>query len=117
MDLTIYDVILGPVITEKAQELNRLRKKLVLKVHPHANKPLVKEALEKLFDVKVKSVNITIRKGKNKKVNKRVVQGSLVKKAFVTLAEGYSLDLLDQTGAGVMSQENKTKSQKETLAE
>ena len=117
MDLTIYDVILGPVITEKAYELNRELKQLVLKVHPHANKPMITEALEKLFDVKVKKVNVTIRKGKNKKVGRRPVQGALVKKAYVTLAEGYSLDLLDQAGNGVMSQENKVKSQKEPLAE
>jgi len=117
MDLTIYDVILGPVITEKAYELNKILKKLVLKVHPHANKPLIKEALEKLFDVKVKSVNISVRKGKMRKVSRRQVQGPLIKKAFVTLAEGYSLDLLDQAGAGVISQENKIKSQNETLAE
>lgn len=117
MDLTIYDVILGPVITEKAYELNKVLKQLVLKVHPHANKPMVKEALEKLFDVKVKSVNITVRKGKNKKVNRRKVQGTLIKKAYVTLAAGYSLDLLDQSGNAVISQENKIKSHKETLAE
>lgn len=115
MDLTVYDIILGPVITEKAYQLNRDLKQLVLKVHPHANKPLVKEALEKLFDVKVKAVNISIRKGKNRKVgkSKRTTQGSSTKIAFVTLAEGYSLDLLDQAGAGV-SQENRMKSPKET---
>ena len=117
MDLTIYDVIVGPVITEKAYELNKNLKQLVLKVHPHANKPLVKEALEKLFDVKVKSVNISIRKGKKRKVSRRVVEGALTKKAFVTLAEGYSLDLLDQAGTNVISQENKTRSPKETSAE
>jgi large subunit ribosomal protein L23 len=110
MDLSIYDIILGPVITEKAYELNKQLKKLVLRVHPQANKPLVKEALEKLFDVRVKNVNISVRKGKNRSVGRRSIQGSMIKKAIVTLAEGYSLDLLDQTGAGVLSQEGKLRS-------
>lgn len=116
MDLTIYDVIVGPVITEKSYDLNKKLKKLVLRIHPHANKPLVKEALEKLFDVKVESVNISVRKGKFKKAGKRIVQGTLQKKAFITLAEGYSLDLLDQSGKVVVSQENKSRSPKDTLA-
>lgn len=112
MDLTIYDIILGPVITEKAYQLNKMLKKLVLKVHPHANKAQVKEALEKLFDVKVEDVNISVRKGKNRNVGRRPVKGVLQKKAFVTLAEGYSLDLLDQSGANVVAQESEIKSPK-----
>jgi large subunit ribosomal protein L23 len=114
MDLSIYDIIVGPLITEKAYQLNQKLKKLVLKVHPKANKSLVKEALEKLFDVKVDKVNITVRKGKNRMVGRRVITGKLTKKAIVTLAEGYSLDLLDQTGAGTVSQETKIRSQTET---
>lgn len=107
MELTIYDIIQGPIVTEKAYLLNKTLKKLVLKVHPHANKPLVKEALEKLFGVKVQDVNIMVRKGKNRKVGRRPIQGSSIKKAVVTLKEGYSLDLLDQTGSGVVTQEGK----------
>lgn len=107
MELTIYDIIQGPIVTEKAYLLNKMLKKLVLRVHPHANKPLVKEALEKLFGVKVQDVNIMVRKGKNRKVGRRAVQGSTIKKAVVTLKEGYSLDLLDQAGSGVVTQEGK----------
>ena len=107
MELTIYDIIQGPLVTEKAFLLNKKLKKLVLKVHPHANKPLVKEALEKLFGVKVEDVNIMVRKGKKRMVGRRPVIGSDVKKAVVTLKEGYSLDLLDQAGSGVALQEGK----------
>jgi large subunit ribosomal protein L23 len=114
MDLTIYDIILGPVITEKAYQLNKVSKKLVLRVHPAANKRQIKEALEKLFDVKVEEVNTSIRKGKNRSVGRRIVTGALRKKAFVTLAEGYSLDLLDQSGTGIVPQENETMSPKRT---
>lgn len=96
MDLNIYQIIVGPVISDKAYNLNRQSNKLVLKVHPHANKPMVVEALEKLFNVKVEKINIVVRKGKNRQVQRRVVTGALTKKAIITLAEGYSLDLFDQ---------------------
>ena len=71
MDLTIYDVIQGPVISDKAYKLNKKFKKLVLRVHPHANKTLVADALQKLFNVKVDSVAILIRKGKSKRIRKQ----------------------------------------------
>ena len=74
-------------------------------MHPHANKPMIKEALEKLFNVKVENVNIVVRKGKIRRVGRREVQGPLTKKAIVTLAEGYSLDLLDQSGTSMVPQE------------
>ena len=105
MDLTIFDVIQGPVVTDKAFRLNRDLKKLVLKVHPKANKSLVKEALEKLFNVKVDRVHIIRRKGKHRIVNRREIQGSTTKKAIITLAEGYSLDLFDQAGKTVVKSE------------
>lgn len=98
MDLSIYDIIVGPVISEKAYKLNKLYKKLKLKVHPKANKPMVKEAIEKLFSVKVDKINIIVRKGKNRKVRGRAITGKLVKRAIVTLAAGYSLDFMDQGG-------------------
>jgi large subunit ribosomal protein L23 len=98
MDLTIYDIIQGPIISDKAYKLNKALKKLVLKVHPAANKPLVAEAIEKLFNVKVKDVRILVRKGKNRTVKRRVVQGGSEKRAIVTLVEGYSLDMFDQSG-------------------
>ncbi len=98
MDLSIYDIIIGPVISDRAYKLNKLFKKLALKVHPHANKPLVKEALEKLFNVKVDKVNIVVRKGKVTKVRGELSTGKLSKRAIVTLAEGYSFDFMDQSG-------------------
>lgn len=100
MDLTVYDIIKGPVITDKAFKLNRDLKQLVLNVHMHANKPLVKLAIEKLFGVKVEDVRVLVRKGKNRRVKGKVVQGSDRKIAFVSLAEGYQLDLFDQGGTG-----------------
>jgi large subunit ribosomal protein L23 len=98
MDLNIYDIIIGPVISDKAYKLNQRFKKLALKVHPAANKPMVKEALEKLFNVKVEKVNIVARMGKNKKVRGKSTTGKYSKRAIITLADGYSLDLMDQAG-------------------
>jgi len=96
MDLTIYNIIQGPVATPKAFKLNKNLNKLVLRVHPQANKPLVEEALEKLFNVKVKSIRIIVRKGKNRRSGKIRFTSSLSKKAIVTLAQGYSIESLGQ---------------------
>ena len=60
-----YDVLVAPVITEKATTASE-HNKVVFKVARNATKPQIKEAVEKLFDVKVKSVNTLIRKGKVK---------------------------------------------------
>ena len=60
-----YDVLLSPVITEKATTASE-QNKVVFKVARTATKPQIKEAVEKLFDVKVKSVNTLVRKGKFK---------------------------------------------------
>jgi large subunit ribosomal protein L23 len=87
-----YDVILSPAITEKAT-LASDHNQVVFKVAPGATKPQIKEAVEKLFDVKVKSVNTHIRKGKVKAVRGSVGQQSSVKRAIVTLEEGHRIDV------------------------
>jgi large subunit ribosomal protein L23 len=115
LKLSIYDIILGPVMTDKAYKLNRKLQKLVLKVHPDSNKPLVKEAIERLFDVKVDNVRMLIRKGKfNRLRNGRTIQKSDVKKAIVTLKDGYKVDIWDQPGlTTVLPSENTSKSLKD----
>jgi large subunit ribosomal protein L23 len=92
LDPRLYDVILSPVITERATALSE-HNKVVFKVAPTATKPQIKEAVEKLFDVKVKSVNTLVRKGKVKRFKGTVGRQSDVKKAIVTLAEGHSIDV------------------------
>ncbi|KKP35764.1 MAG: 50S ribosomal protein L23 [candidate division TM6 bacterium GW2011_GWF2_32_72] len=108
MDLTIYNVIKGPVLSDKAYKINQNLKKLVLNVHPAANKPMVAEAIEKLFDVKVDNVRIMVRKGKNRMVGRRPVTGKTVKRAIVTLKEGYSLDIFNAPNIGLNSVESKS---------
>lgn len=101
MDLSLYSIILGPVVTDKAYKLNRGQKKLALRVHMHANKLQVKQALKKLFNVEVEDVRMLVRKGKTRRVGRKEYQGSSTKKAIITLAKGYSLDLFDQAGTSV----------------
>lgn len=105
MDLTVYDIVKGPIVTDKAYKLNNKLKQLIIQVHMHANKSLVRQALEKLFNVKVDKVRIIIRKGKLRTNNKRYkIQGITTKKAIVTLKEGYSIDALGQPGVDVTTQ-------------
>ena len=87
-----YDVIVGPVITEKATMLSE-HNKVVFKVAKTATKPQIKAAVEKLFDVKVVSVNTLVTEGKVKVFRGRLGQRSDVKKAVVTLEEGHSIDV------------------------
>ena len=87
-----YDLILAPVITEKATIASE-RNQVMFKVAKHATKPQIKEAVEKLFDVKVKRVNTHVRKGKIKAFKGKVGEQSQVKRAVVTLEEGHRIDV------------------------
>lgn len=95
MDLSIYDIIKGPLVTDKAQQLNIKLQRLVLRVHPQANKPMIKEAIEKLFNVKVDNIRVIVRKGKRRLVGRREVFGSLQKKAIVKLKPGYEINVYE----------------------
>jgi large subunit ribosomal protein L23 len=92
VDPRLYDVILAPVITEKATILSE-QNKVVFKVARTATKPQIKMAVEKLFDVKVTAVNTLVRKGKVKQFRGTLGRQSDVKKAIVTLADGQSIDV------------------------
>jgi large subunit ribosomal protein L23 len=87
-----YDVIIAPVITEKAT-LASERNQVVFKVARNATKPQIKEAVEKLFDVKVKRVNTLVRKGKWKSFRGTICIQSDSKRAIVTLEEGHRIDV------------------------
>ncbi|MBV9076135.1 MAG: 50S ribosomal protein L23 [Methylobacteriaceae bacterium] len=87
-----YDVIVSPVITEKATTLSE-QNKVVFRVAPDATKPQIKEAVERLFDVKVVGVNTLVTKGKEKYFRGRKGRRSDVKKAVVTLEDGHSIDV------------------------
>lgn len=88
----LYDVIVAPVITEKATVASE-NNQVIFEVAPDATKPEIKEAVERLFSVKVKAVNTLNRKGKVKRF--RGIRGRQkdVKKAIITLEEGHSIDV------------------------
>ena len=90
-----YDIIVSPVITEKATNLTE-QNKVVFRVSPKATKPQIKEAVEKLFDVQVTKVNVLNVKGKTKRFGRSMGRRSDWKKAYVTLAEGSEIDFLGQ---------------------
>jgi large subunit ribosomal protein L23 len=87
-----YEIILAPIITEKGTYASE-HGQVMFRVARNATKPQIKEAVEKLFDVKVKAVNTNIRKGKVKAFKGRVGEQSPTKRAIVTLAEGHSIDV------------------------
>jgi large subunit ribosomal protein L23 len=87
-----YDVIKAPIITEKATIASE-RNQVLFKVARNATKPQIKEAVEKLFDVKVKAVNTLVRKGKKKAFKGTFGEQQDVKKAIVTLEEGHRIDV------------------------
>ncbi|MGN6412033.1 MAG: 50S ribosomal protein L23 [Nitrobacter sp.] len=92
IDAKHYDVIVAPVITEKATMASE-HNKVVFKVTRKATKPQIKEAVEKLFDVKVKNVNTLVRKGKTKVFRGSLGSQSDSKRAVVTLEEGHRIDV------------------------
>ncbi|AZI34720.1 50S ribosomal protein L23 [Caenibius tardaugens NBRC 16725] len=92
VDVRHYDVILSPHITEKSTLLSE-NNAVVFKVADSATKPQIKDAVEALFDVKVKGVNTLVQKGKTKRWKGKPYKRSDVKKAIVTLAEGQSIDV------------------------
>jgi large subunit ribosomal protein L23 len=87
-----YDVIRKPIITEKATMASESGA-VVFQVAIDSTKPQIKEAVEALFGVKVKAVNTTVTKGKVKRFRGQPGRRSDVKKAYVTLEEGNTIDV------------------------
>lgn len=87
-----YDVVLAPVITEKATNLSEMNK-VVFRVSDDSTKAEIAEAVSELFKVEVIKVNTVVTKGKTKRFRGIRGRRSDVKKAIVTLAEGQSIDV------------------------
>ena len=92
VDPALYDFISAPLITEKAT-LASEHNQVVFRVPLKATKPEIKRAIEALFKVDVTAVNTLISKGKLKRFRGRLGRRNNVKKAFVTLAQGQSIDV------------------------
>ena len=87
------DVILAPVITEKASTVAANGDRIVFKVKKDANKTQIKQAIEKIYNVKVLKVNTLNVKPKKKRVGRYTGTTSAYKKAYITLAEGSNIEL------------------------
>ena len=106
-----YDIIVSPIVTEKATIASE-HNKVLFKVAAKATKPQIKEAIEKLFDVKVKSVNTLVRKGKTKALvghfsglgltNALIIDGAELHNGFASAARNIpNIDVLPIQGINV----------------
>ncbi len=87
------DIIKAPIITEKSASLAQEKNTITFSVDTKANKTEIKNAVEKIFDVKVDSVNTINVKTKKKRVGRYVGKTNKVKKAIVKLKEGSKIEL------------------------
>ena len=87
------DVIKAPIITEKTTDLKENNNTITFSVDVKANKTQIKQAVEKIFNVKVESVNTVNVKPKKKRVGRYTGKTNKVKKAIVKLSEGSSIEL------------------------
>lgn len=87
------DIIIAPVITEKASIVSSNGKTYVFKCNKNANKFQIKDAVEKAFGVKVAKVTTLNTKAKNKRVGRYTGKTKTYKKAYVTLVDGDKIEL------------------------
>ena len=92
--MQLYNVLVRPLITEKNTFLQALNK-YAFEIAKEANKPQVKQAVEKTFKVKVITVNVSTVPGKTKRVGRQMVQTRSWKKAIVTLKAGDKIEIFE----------------------
>ena len=90
----VYEVIRAPRVSEKTARVQEVSNQYVFEVSNEATKADIKVAVEKLFEVKVEAVNVVNVKGKNKSFRFRAGSRGSWRKAYVTLAEGQSIDVM-----------------------
>ena len=93
MTTNVYEVIRAPRVSEKTARLQEVSNQYVFEVATTATKADVKAAIEQIFDVKVESVNVVNVKGKQKAFRSRMGRRSDWRKAYVTLADGQTIDV------------------------
>lgn len=93
-NVNVYDVIRAPRVSEKTARLQELGNQYAFEVATGATKADIKAAVEKLFDVQVKAVNVVNVKGKSKSFRFRHGARNNWRKAYVTLADGQAIDVM-----------------------
>ncbi len=91
----LMQVLIAPYVTEKATTIAESGNEVVFEVARDAAKPVIKKAVETMFDVKVASVRTCILKGKTKKFRGQTGKRSSLKKAYVRLKPGYEIDFME----------------------
>lgn len=94
MNLTSYDIISKPVITEKSMAAMS-EGKYTFRVHVSANKVQIRRAVEEVFNVKVADVKTIRLEGKTKRVGVHIGKRADYKKAIITLAEGSTIEFFE----------------------
>ncbi len=89
---SVYEVIKRPIISEKSTMLAEVGNRFVFEVAPAANKQEIRDAVQRLFNVKVREVRTMMMHGKVKRVGRFETKRPNWKKALVTLAEGQKID-------------------------
>ena len=89
------EVVQGPIVTEKGTLVSELGNQVVLRVHPQANKVEIRQAVERVFNVKVADVRTSSVMGKWKRMGRFEGQRSDWKKAIVTLQPGHKIELVE----------------------
>ena len=92
LPIKFYDLIKKPIITEKGTLLSN-NSQIVFSIPMNANKTIIKQAVEKLFGVNVKKINIIISKGKTKRFKGKKGKRKNEKKAIISLEEGQKIDI------------------------
>lgn len=94
LKMHLHEILLRPVITEKATSLQE-QNKYAFEVAREANKPQIKQAVEKAFKVKVAKVNVMTAPGKTKRMGRRQVTSPSWRKAIVDLEPGYKIGFFE----------------------
>jgi len=97
-ELNIYEVIRRPIFSEKSFWMAKKRRQYTFEVAPNATKPMIKEAVEAIFDVEVEKVRVMKMPAKRTvrwRNRRTVIRKPGYKKAVVTLQEGHSIDLFE----------------------
>jgi len=109
MELSIYDIIKRRIITEKSTDLFKELGQITFEVNKHANKIMVRDAVEKIWQVKVDKVRMVTCPGKSKVFAKKTFKAPDKKKAVITLKKGYKIDLPEQFETMGVSETQKEK--------
>lgn len=95
---TLYDVLIRPLVTEKSSFQSGKMNQYSFVVANHANKTMIKDAVETLFDVDVERVNVInapAKRGRRARSRRLLVRRPGYKKAIITLAEGQTLEIFE----------------------